>query len=175
MKRDFVMTLSAILAVFIPSMVPAQDARLVGDRLVSSDSLGALVLGQKIRLMTHDGTYVEGKVLRANQKEIHMQVKTCMPKEWLAKGQLPGRERSLRTADITVVHLQKNGSPAISAALGVIGGYLGGAGAALAADRIHSRPAYFGAVLVSAATGAAAGALLGRKAARQTISIIVVP
>ena len=173
MKRGFVVTLSAMLAVFIPSMVPAQDARLVGDRMVSSDALGALVLGQKIRLMMHDGTYVEGKVLRASQKEIRVQVKTCVPKEWLAKGQLPGNERSLSTADVAVVHMQQNGSFAIPAALGVIGGYLGGAGAALAADRIHSRPVFFGAVLVSAAAGAAAGALLGRKAARQTITIIV--
>jgi hypothetical protein len=175
MKQAWFVTLSTMLAMFTPSMVPAQDAHLVGDRLVSSGALGATVLGQKIQLMMHDGTYVEGKVLRASQNEIHIQVKKCVPKEWLAKEPLRGNERSLRTADISVVHMRKSGSFAIPAALGVIGGYLGGAGAGLAADRVHSQPAYFGILLTSAAAGAAAGALLGRKAARQTITIVVFP
>jgi len=83
MKQAWFVTLSTMLAMFTPSMVPAQAAHLVGDRLVSSGALGATVLGQKIQLMMHDGTYVEGKVLRASQTEIHIQVKKCVPKERL--------------------------------------------------------------------------------------------
>jgi len=173
MKQTLVMMLSALIAVGTPPIVPAQGAHPVGDRMVGADALGAAVLGHKVRLMLRDGTYVEGKVLRAGEAEIRLRVRKCVPKDWLAKEPLPGNERSLRTADIAVVHMQQNGPFAIPAALGVIGGYLGGAGAGVAADRIHSRPAFFGTVLISAGAAAVAGTLLGRKAARQTITIIV--
>ncbi len=175
MRQGMVVMLSFMLAMFTPSMVPAQDAPFMGGLQVSSDALGAVVLGQKIQLMMRDGTYVEGKVLRANQDEIHVRVKKSVPKEWLSQGQLPGNERSLRTADVAIVHMQKNGLFVIPAALGVIGGYLAGAGAGLAADRVHSQSGFFGIVFVSAAAGATAGVLLGRKATRQTNTILVVP
>jgi hypothetical protein len=175
MRQGMVVTLSFMLAMFTPSVVPAQDAPSMGGLQVSSDALGEVVLGQKIQLMMRDGTYVEGKVLRADQNEILMHVKKSVPKEWLSHGQLPGNERSLRTSDVAVVHMQKNGWFVIPAALGVIGGYLGGAGAALAADRVHSQSGFFGIVFVSAAAGATAGVILGRKATRQTNTILVVP
>jgi len=178
MRQGMLVTLSFMLAMFTmftPSVVPAQDAPFIGGLQVSSDALGAVVLGQKIQLMMRDGTYVEGKVLRTSQNEIHMHVKKSVPKEWLSQGQLPGNERSLRTSDVAVVHMQKDGLFVIPAALGVIGGYLGGAGAACAADRVHSQSAYFGIVFVSAAAGATAGVILGRKAAQQAITISVVP
>jgi hypothetical protein len=175
MRQGMVVALSFMIAMFTPPVVPAQDAPSIGGLQVSSDALGALVLGQKIQLMMRDGTLVEGKVLRASQNEIHMRVKKSVPKEWLSQGQPPGNERSLRTSDVAVVHMQKNGLFVIPAALGVIGGFLAGAGAALAADRVHSQSAYFGIVMVSAAAGATAGAILGRKAARQTNTLLVVP
>jgi hypothetical protein len=175
MRQGVAVTLSFMLAMFTPSAVPAQDAPSLGGLQVSSDALGAVVLGLKIQLMMRDGTYVEGKVLRASQNEIYMRVKKSVPKEWLSHGQLPGNERSLRTADVAVVHMQKNGLFVIPAALGVIGGYLAGAGAAFAADRVHSQSAYFGIVIVSAAAGATAGVFLGRKAVRQTNTLLVIP
>jgi hypothetical protein len=170
MKQSMVVTLCLCLAVSIPFMAQAQDRPLPGDLQVGSDTLGAVVLGQKIQLMMRDGTYLEGKVLQAGRNEIVMDVKKREP-----KGSLHGTGGSIRTEDIAVIHMTKSGSVAAPVALGVIGGLLGAAGSAYAADRLHDPTAFFSIFLLSTAGGATGGALLGRAAAKKRITISVVP
>jgi hypothetical protein len=62
--------------VFISYLVFAMPAAAARNNSYSIDaySLGGVVLGQKIRLMMSDGTYVEGKVIRATREDITLKV-----------------------------------------------------------------------------------------------------
>ena len=170
MRRNVSFAFSIFLALPMP-MLAGQGGVAAGDNLqVSATLLGSLVLGEKIKLMTRDGTYVEGKVLRAGQDEIQMNISKCEPKGRLLRG-----EAVVPTSDIAVVHMKKNGSIAAPIALGVVGGLLGFVAAAYAADDVHSNTAYFAIGIATAAGGATGGAVLGRETVKKTITINVTP
>ena len=137
---------------------------------VGPDSLGPLVLGKKVMLMTRAGLYVEGKVHTVDADTITMQVKKSEP-----KGSIKGTEATIPTSEIAVVHLTSNGSMIAPVALGVLGGVGGlfiGSYAAYCSD--SSVGTTIATVLGTSVGGATGGALLGREAAKKTITINVV-
>ena len=175
MKRVFSLGLCLYLSISAPLV--AQQAKVqasaasVGESLqVSSDSLGAIVLGQKIQLMMRDGTYVAGKVIKSGGDEISLRVDKSEPKD-----RVRGPEANLRTTDISVVYLRKNGTVALPVVLGIVAGLGALYGAAFAAENVHSTGGYISICLLSAAGGATGGALLGRELGRKTLTINVVP
>lgn len=117
-----------------------------------------------------NGTYIEGKVLRANPDQIFVHIKNSKP-----KGQVSTAKAALQTADIGAVYLRENGSKALPVMFGVIGGLAGGVAVIFAADNVKSDAAYKALCLTGAAGGAAAGVFGGRAAAKKTITIVVVP
>jgi len=133
---------------------------------IDADSLGSLVLGHSIDLMLSDGTYVEGKVTRATRESITLKVKHVEP-----KGRLQGREVTIGTSAISVVHMTKGGPAAVPIALGVLGGFAGGSAAAFASEGMSSAAAAVTATLIGVVGGATGGALLGREAAKGTVTI----
>jgi hypothetical protein len=130
------------------------------------DSLGGIVLGQKIKLMTRDGTYAEGKVIRASQTEITMEIRESEP-----KGRLLHPEAIIPTSDIGTVYLVKNGTIAAPVALGVAAGFAGAFAAAYSAENVHSDAGFISIMLLGAAGGATGGAILGREMAKKTLQI----
>ena len=135
---------------------------------VSPDFLGGVVLGQKVELMMRDGTYVKGKVLRASRDEVTMSVKSSEP-----TGRIRGPEAILKSSEIAVVRLTKNGTAAAPIVLGVVGAIGALYAAAYAAQDFQSAGAFISVSLLSAAGGATGGALLGREAAKKTVTINV--
>ncbi len=139
---------------------------------VSSESLGPHILNQNIELMTRDGTYVKGKVLRASKDEITLEMKKVVP-----KNRISGREATLRAADIAVINMQKAGSRAWPIALGILGCMMAGGALAGGVDPNSASGAGATAALVfgAMAVGATGGAMLGKRLARKTVVINVEP
>ena len=170
MRRRMSSALLLCLVLSSPFQGWARGGPLQADLQAGSETLGAIVLGQKIQLMMRDGTYLEGKVLRASPGELNVHVSKHEP-----KGSWSGSDKTIPTGEIAVIHMRKNGSVAVPVALGVAAGLLGAIGAAYAADDVHSDSGYFAMFIAAAAGGATGGALLGREIARKTITIQVVP
>lgn len=135
---------------------------------IDAESLGSVVLGHSIELMMSDGTYVEGKVIRATREDITLKVKRVEP-----KGHFQGREVTIGTSAISVVHMSKSGPVAVPIALGVLGGFAGGTAAAFASEGMSSAAAAVTTTLVGIVGGATGGAILGREAAKGTVTINV--
>jgi hypothetical protein len=168
MKKNIVLGLFLSLILAVPTMAGQQKPLPVGDLEVSADSLGPVVLGQSIEFMLRDGTYVSGKVIRANREEIAVDVKKSEP-----KARVHGANAIIPTTDISVVYMKKSGSVAAPVALGIVGGVLGLIGGAYVGYAMDSGPiAAIGAIGV-AAGGATGGAMLGRAAVRKTLTIAV--
>ena len=158
-----------LLAVILGAGVARVAFPADGSNLQASpESIGGVILGQQVRLMTGGGTYLEGKVARAAETEITIRVKSSEP-----KGHIQGSEAVIPTSDISVVYLRKNGTVALPIVTGVVGAFAALWAAAYAADDVHSTAGYISIGLASAAGGAAGGALLGREAARKTVTINV--
>jgi hypothetical protein len=175
MKKILSLYLSLCLSVTAPLWAqqpkPQSPAGSAGESLeVGSESLGAVVLGQKVQLMMRDGTYVAGKVIRSDRDEIRLRVDKSEP-----SGRVRGPEATLRTSEISVIYFKKNGTVALPVVLGVVGGFGALYGAAFAAQNVPSLGGYLGICLASAAGGATGGALLGREVGRKTLTINVVP
>jgi hypothetical protein len=170
MKKTVPMALSLWLAMVVPVRAPAQQPLPLGDLQVSADTLGSVILGQSIKLILHDGIFVEGRVLRAGREEIVVQVRRSMP-----AGSVAVPQAILRTSDIATVFMKKNGSIVAPTALGVLGGILGLYGGAYAGYRTCDAVVLFVGMLGGAAGGAAAGAYAGREAAKKTVVISVIP
>jgi hypothetical protein len=140
---------------------------------VKPDCLGALVAGEKIKLMLRDGTYAEGKVVDATPENITLQVKKTEP-----KGRLTRPEAVIPAREISVVHLKRHGSPPVPVALG-IGGFFGGMLVGALASGLYwadgASPAMLGATWGGAIGGAVAGAYGGTKLAEKTVTINVSP
>lgn len=168
-KRIVVSGLCLFLALSVPAMALQQQPLPLGDLQVSADSLGTVILGENVKLMMRDGTYVEGKVLRASREEVFLKVRKSEP-----TGALRGPEAGLKTADIATVNMQKKGSVAAAIALGVVGGVLGLLLAELPLRNVESEFVAAPVEVAGATGGAVAGAVLGRHLARKTITISVV-
>lgn len=171
MKKEVALGVLLSLILPLPSMaLPPQQLPIAGELQVTSDTLGAIVFGEKIQLMMRDGSYYQGKVLRASQEEICLRVEKST-----APGRSPKSEASLQTADIAAVHIRKSGSAAAAVALGVAGGILGSYGAGYAAQDVRSATGFIVILMAGGAGGATGGAMLGREAAKKTITITVIP
>jgi len=153
----------------ISDITSVQKYLLGGSDLeLSPSALGAVVLNEKIKAMTRDGGYVEGKVVRATENSLIMDVSKAEPRARF-RGQ-----SSIPTADVAVVYMKKNGGVAAPVGLGVIGGLLALIGGTYAAIGTNSGPA--GALLVIGGTGAGAalGAYAGRELSKKTVMISVI-
>jgi ribosome maturation factor RimP len=140
------------------------------DLEVSSESLGAVVLDENIKLTTRDGTYVEGKVLGAGTEEITIDVKKSEP-----KGRMGTGHQVIRTSDIVLVRMKKNGSVAAPVALGVVCGLLGAVASGYSAWYAGmSEGELIAFELAGMAGGAVAGAYAGHATAMKTVTIGVV-
>jgi hypothetical protein len=168
MKKSVVFGLFLSLILAVPTMASQQKPLPVGDIEVSADSLGPVVLGQSIEFMMRDGTYVSGKVTRANREEIAVDVKKSEP-----KGRIRGANAVIPTADISIVYMKKSGTVAAPIALGIAGGVLGFIGGFYIGYRMNDETAAGIFSLGSAAGGGTGGALLGRYAVRKTVTIAV--
>jgi len=144
-----------------------------GTLRVNSGSLGAMVVGEKIKMMLRDGTYAEGKVSSASLEEITLRVKKTEP-----KGRLARPEAVIPARSISVVYLKRRGSAAVPVVLG-IGGFLGGMLVGALASGFYSSdgptPAMLGATWGGAIGGAVAGGYGGAKIVEQTVTINVNP
>jgi hypothetical protein len=157
------------LMLCLASGLPAEAAR--NNRYsIDADSLGGVVLGRSIELMMSDGTYVQGKVVRASREDITLKVKRVEPKD-----RFQGREVTIGTSAISVVHMRKNGPVAVPIALGVLGGFAGGSAAAFAGEYMDSAAGAVAVCLAGIVGGATGGALLGREAVKGTVTINITP
>ncbi len=135
---------------------------------LSPNALGAVILNEKIKAMTRDGGYVEGKVVQATEDSLIIDVSKSEPKRrFIGESRIP-------TADIAVVYIKKSGGVGAPVGLGVIGGFLALLGTTYAA--VHSNSGPLGALLVIGGTsaGAALGAYAGSELVKKTITINVV-
>jgi hypothetical protein len=139
---------------------------------IDSKSLGAMILGKKVKLMMRDASYLEGKVVRAGPKEILIHVKKSEIQGSAIK--IHNSQVLLRTSDIGAVYLSKSGSVAAPVALGVIGGILGVAGSVFALEDTRNATAAWITLTVITAGGATGGALLGREVVRKTVTVNVI-
>jgi hypothetical protein len=140
-----------------------------GNLQASPRSVGALVLGRKIKLMKNDGTYLEGTVYRATEEEICMEVKKSEP-----KGRGIGPDATIPTSEISVIRMERGGNPAAAVALGVLGGVAGTLGSAYAAYAGNmENGAGVAVVAIGMAAGASGGAYLGHVAAKKILTINV--
>jgi len=151
------------------SIVPPS---LASNLEIDSESLGAMILGKKIKLMMRDASYLEGKVLRAGPKEILIHVKKSENQGSAVK--IHNNKALLRTSDIGTVYLSKSGSVAAPVALGVIGGLFGVLGSVHALEHTRNKTAAWITLTVLTAGGATGGALLGREVARKTVTVNVI-
>ncbi len=162
MKRLMFLELTACLALAVSAQA------LDNNVSVDEESLGGVVLDRSIELMTTDGVYVKGTAVQATRQDITLKLKQVEP-----KGRFQGREVTIHTADISVVHLRKSGSVAWPIALGVLGGFGGGMGAGYATYAMGAERGAAAACLLGIVGGATGGALLGREAGKHTVTINV--
>jgi hypothetical protein len=80
MKRRIALFFGLWLSIILPSIAEQRRHPSAADLQIDSENLGALILGKKIKLMTHDGSYVAGKVLRAGREEIVMHIDKSEPR-----------------------------------------------------------------------------------------------
>jgi len=145
--------------------LPAEAARNNSYSL-DAESLGGVVLGHSIELMMSDGTYVEGKVIRATREDITLKVKRVEP-----KGHFQGREVTIGTSAISVVYMSKSGPVVLPIALGILGGVAGGSAAAYAGEYMSSAGGAIATCLAGIVGGATGGALLGREVGKGRVTI----
>jgi len=134
---------------------------------VDSRNLAPLVLDQKVRLMMHDGSYGEGRVVKASETDLTLRVRKSEPKDRLTRP-----DAVLPLSAISVIHMKKGGNVAAPITLGILGG-VGGfiLGAVAGVSCCDEHP---GVVLIPMGTsigGAVGGSLLGRDLARKTVTI----
>jgi hypothetical protein len=172
MSKNPILVVAAVILLVASSVAADQNTTFSegnkNELRVSSDSLGAMVLDKKIKLMMRDGTYVEGDVVQATRDAITLKVKKSEP-----RNRFQGKEATIPTSDIGAVYLRKGGSVAAPIALGIGCGFLGGivAGLALRDSQGTAGPALIG--IGSITGGAIGGALLGREAVKKTVTINV--
>jgi hypothetical protein len=172
MMKRIILVFSLCLSISLPAWADPRIHPSVADLQADPESIGSIVLGKKIKLMMRDGSYLEGKVLRAGPQEIGMRVKKSELKGASVAVQ-KGKETALKTSDIGMVYFRKGGSVAGPVALGVIGGILGATASAYALQDEDSVAAGLTIFLAGAAGGATGGALLGREIVKKTITIYV--
>ncbi len=164
--------LIAFLIVFVvPAAAQAEKQLSRKEELnVSSDQVGVMILGKKIKLMMRDGTYVEGIPTQVSANTLTIKVHKSEP-----KGRIVGHSAVLPTQEIAVVYMKKSGSVAVPIILGILGGFGGSMAAAAAALYSDMHPGAGGVLVIgSTVAGAVGGAYLGKAAAQKTVTINVI-
>jgi hypothetical protein len=133
---------------------------------IDPGSLAPLVLDQKVRLMTHDGTYAEGRVVKASEASLTLQVRKTEP-----KGKLSPPEAVLPLSSISVIRLRKEGGLAAPISLGIAGGISGIFLGFVAACCESSTSSLILIPIGTGIGGAIGGSLLGREINRKTVTI----
>lgn len=136
---------------------------------IDPGNLPPLVLDQKIRLVMHDGTYGEGRVVKATETDLTLRVRKSEPKDRLTRP-----EAVLPLSAISVIHMKKGGNVAAPITLGILGGIGGFALGAVAG--VSCCDEHAGLLLIplgASIGGAVGGSLLGREAVSKTITIYV--
>jgi hypothetical protein len=174
MMKRIVLVCGLWLSISLPAWADPRIHPSVSDLQADPESIGAIILGKKIKLMMRDGSYLEGKVLRAGPQEIGMRVKNSELKGASIVVQ-KGKETALKTSEIGMVYFRKSGSVAGPVALGVIGGILGGTVSAYVLQDEESAATGLTIFIAGAAGGATGGALLGREVVKKTVTIYVTP
>lgn len=134
---------------------------------IDPGNLAPLVLDQKIQLMTHDGTYAEGRVVKASDAALTLRVRKSEPRDWL-----PRPEAVVPLSAISVVHMKKGGNVTVPITLGILGG-IGGfvLGAVAGVSCCDENPGVILIPLGSSIGGAVGGSLLGREMVKKNITI----
>jgi hypothetical protein len=176
MKRAISLTLGICLVCANPSMGRTQRSLQTSESGentldVSPERLGDVILNRDIELMTRDGTYVKGKVLRTSAEAITLRVKEAEPKDRISGGQA-----TLRLADVSVIHMKKAGSRALAITLGIIGGIALASPLMAGADPDAADAALMDTIIfVTMGLGATGGYLLVRRLTQKTLIINVKP
>jgi hypothetical protein len=174
MFKRIVLAFGLYLSIIASLSAQQKNHPFAADLQVDSESLGSIVLDKKVKLMMRDGSYLEGRVLQASREEIVLHVGKA---EQRGDSVLmrKGKEASLKTSDIGVVYLRKDGAVAAPVALGVLGGFLGALGTSYALRNSENNGTAFTLFVAGTAGGATAGALLGREAVKKAVTIYVTP
>ncbi|MCI0424171.1 MAG: hypothetical protein L0387_41275 [Acidobacteria bacterium] len=162
-----------VICVLLPLSAVAQNSdktqstAIPLEMRIDPENLAPLVLDQKIRFMMHDGTYGEGRVVRASQSDLTLRVKKSEP-----KGRLARPEAVVQLAGISVIHMKKGGNVAAPITLGILGG-IGGftAGAFAGVSCCDEHPGMILLPLTASIGGSVGGSLLGREMVRKTVTI----
>ena len=175
------MIVTILICCLTSSSICAQTAkpekRLDADRAtltVTADRLGEIIHQESISAMLHDGTFLQGKVIKASPNEIHLKLHKVEP-----KGRLQGKESIIPSSDFSVVEYRtgrKGGFIAAPIGMGIGFGFLGllGAGIIFMVSDVGEAGAI--AIAIGLPTGGAVGgALLGRELVKKTITIKVQP
>ena len=167
--RCLMLAAGFLFPVFVFAQKPEPKAAALQSLEMRIDprNLAPLVLDQNIRFMMHDGTYGEGRVVKASETDLTLRVRKSEPKDRLTRP-----EALLPLSAISVVHMKKPGSVAAPITLGILGG-IGGfvLGAIAGVSCCDEHP---GVLLIPMGTsigGAVGGSLLGRDIARKPITI----
>jgi hypothetical protein len=171
-RHPFCVPLVLLVALSLPAFPQNRDA--TGSNAAPSlelridpENLAPLVLDQKIRLMTHDGTYAEGRVLRASAVALTLRVRKSEP-----EGRVTRPQAELPLSTISVIHMKKSGNVAAPITLGILGGIGGFAlGAVAGVSCCDDHPGILLIPLGTTIGGAVGGSLLGREMVRKTITI----
>lgn len=167
--RCLMLAAGILFPVFAFAQKPAPNAAAVQSLEMRIDprNLAPLVLDQNIRFMMHDGTYGEGRVVKANETDLTLQVRKSEPKDRLTRP-----EASVLLSAISVVHMKKPGGVAAPITLGILGG-IGGfvLGAVAGISCCDEYPAVFLIPMGASIGGAVGGSLLGRDITRKPITI----
>jgi hypothetical protein len=134
---------------------------------IQPEYLAPLVLDQSIRAVIRDGTYFEGRVVKASPEGLTVRVGRTEP-----RGRLARPEAVIRAADISVVRMRKNGSPAAAITLGIIGGISGFVLGASCCEESLPLPLVLGST--ASVAGAVGGSVLGKELNRKTLTILVI-
>jgi len=172
MRRHLCVLLAVSLLLSLSAFAQKRDQKNANavqslEMRIDPGNLAPLVLDQKIRLMMHDGTYAEGRVVRASEAALTLRVRKSEPRHRLTRP-----EAELPLSAISVIQMKKGGNVAAPVTLGILGGIGGFALGAVAG--VSCCDEHAGMILIPMGTsigGAVGGSLLGREMVRKTITI----
>jgi hypothetical protein len=143
-------------------------------RQVRWEELSALVLGKTVSIVLPAGAVVQGKTTAVTADYLELAVSKTSNPSVAPKGGM----RVLR-GDLHTLQLQTKGTKfrIISTALGSVGGFAAGVGAALAIDGLFARtsPGAAAALVSATVAGTALGYVIGNAADSKAIILEVVP
>jgi hypothetical protein len=138
---------------------------------VNPENLGTFLLDQKVKLMTDNGVYIQGKVLSATPQAMTLRVSKIRPKQKITDSML-----TLPVANVSIIRLKRGGHIAAPISFGILGGfggYAAGTFGLLAANPNAGVASFLLVSIPSTIGGAVGGALLGRELVKKEVTIYV--